>query len=110
MSKTTPHQDRSSQHRTAVHSGTNVGAIGHVIRARKTRYGPKPEWGRIHFAQATILDIYPAGPPRNVNLSQLTREVNAKLSQNPEWRAGHGKKGNLFRQTVWRAWKLLLKY
>jgi hypothetical protein len=94
---------------TTMHSGATVVANGHVVRGSKTRYGTWQRWGRRHYAQAAIVAIYPAALPKNVNLSQLTREVNNSLMQNPEWCAGHGRKGELSRPTVFRAWKLLLK-
>jgi hypothetical protein len=106
-----PHQDDdSSQLREVLSGKSKVDASGQVIRASKTRHGPRQRWGPVQYVQAKILAIHPAGPPKSFNAVHLTREVNEQLSKDAEWRAsGYGRNGKVSRPTVLRAVKLLLK-
>ena len=50
-----------------------------VIRAGKTRHGPRGHWRQSEFAQLAIQSLYGALPPRHLNRNQLMRDVNEWL-------------------------------
>jgi hypothetical protein len=72
-----------------------------VIRASRTKYGPRPNWGKREYAQVAIAALYSDGMPRNVNQSLLVRDVNAWLTRDPQYRATG--LGSISRMTVLRA-------
>jgi hypothetical protein len=78
----------------------------HVIRASKTRHGPRAKWGRLQYAQAAIAMLYPDVVPDNINQAKLVADVNARLNSDPKYRdTGFG---YLPRTTVLRALKVHL--
>src|SRR5262245_52601301 len=50
-------------------------ATAWVIRPARSRYGPRPRWGQIEYAQVAITVLHPKGLPQNFNESQLTAVV-----------------------------------
>jgi hypothetical protein len=58
-----------------------------VIRAAKTKYGPRSIWRAWEYAQRAILTLHRGLPPRNVDRSKLTRDVNDWLMTNSDFRA-----------------------
>ncbi len=84
---------------------SNVLANPHVIKASKSSYGPRPRWGQIQYAQAALCVIYPNGIPANVNISALTRRVQAQLNEDRAYHEMHFPP--VSRQTVMRAIELV---
>jgi hypothetical protein len=76
-----------------------------VIRAAKSRYGPRPRRGQIEFVQCAIWALYPRGLPEHFNALRLTQGVQEQLDRDPDYRAVGFRK--VSRPTVLRAVKLL---
>jgi hypothetical protein len=74
-----------------------------VIRPARTRHGPRKSW-REEFVQLAIQAMQGANPDQDQNQSQLYRDVNGWLQNDPDWRARFGSK-QVSRQTVRRALK-----
>jgi hypothetical protein len=82
-----------------VASPQSVGVSTVVIRAPKTRHGPRPEWGKLQHA---MVAVYSLGLPVPMNYSKLAEQVNEWLLQE------HGKAATTVdRDTVRRAVKEL---
>ena len=71
-----------------------------VIRTGKTKHGPRGNWRELEFAQLAIQSLHGAPPPKHLDRSKLTRDVNAWLKNNPDWDYGE-----ISRPTVPRALK-----
>jgi hypothetical protein len=78
-----------------------------VVRAKKTKHGPRTYFRENEYAQAAIQSLYPKGTPRNVNHSRLTRDVNTWLNKNSNFpQSGIGE---ISRSTVLRVLKQLAR-
>src|SRR3954447_14150000 len=82
----TSHQrdDTCQPHAALFPANSNLHVPVHVIRASKTRHGPRWRWGPSQHVQAAIAAIYPT-LPKSLNVNRLTRQVNEYLSKDPEW-------------------------
>ena len=76
-------------------------AAATVICAKRTKHGPRPEWGQREYVQAAIANLYPIAIPPNLNHSKLWRDVVDWLSNNPDYCAAP--RSPLSRPTVIRA-------
>jgi hypothetical protein len=80
---------------------SHIKSNAYVIRASRTKHGPRPEWGQRQYAQAAIANRWPDGIPTGVIHSELHRWVKDWLSKNPDYCAAP--RGPLTRPTVIRA-------
>jgi hypothetical protein len=77
----------------------------HIIRAAKTRHGPRERWAMEQWAQAAIIDVCGGSLPKSLNMARLVKNVNDHLRELPEYQAtGYGE---VTRTTVVNAWKKL---
>ena len=67
--------------------------FGDVIRGSKDPIGGwKRRRGKIQFAQAALLKLFGGPPPADYCALAVTRDINQRLAENPEYRAiGFGK-------------------
>jgi hypothetical protein len=93
--------DQESQNKGAVLKTDDKDVA--IIRPAKTKYGRRRNWREFEFAQLAIQSLYGANPPRILDHSKLTRDVNAWLRGNVDWQSsGYGM---ISRPTVLRALK-----
>jgi hypothetical protein len=78
-----------------------------VIRAGKTKHGPRGHWREWEYAQLAIQTLTGACPPKNIDRSKLTRDVNDWLDRNPEYRSTG--LGAISRRVILRVLKDLLR-
>lgn len=111
MKPTTPRRRRQQaqqqpQQPAAASFGGSTAAtlVPFVIRASKTKHGPR-SGGKLQYAQAAILALYPLALPQHVNHLQLWRDVNKQLARDSNYRATRF--GQLSRMTVRRALQTL---
>ena len=71
------------------------------IRPGRTKHGLRERWRASEFAQLAIQELHGANPPAHIDVSRLTRDVNAQLKNNPDYRTTG--LGEISRQTVLRA-------
>jgi hypothetical protein len=86
--------------------GGGLRVNAHVIRAQRTKHGPRGpnNWSKCQLAQIAMNNLYPDGRPANVNQTQLTKDVNDWLRANhPHFVTKYGK---IDRLTVRRAMRL----
>jgi len=92
-------QEAKHEETTATLEGRGGGTIDVVaIRTGKTKHGPRGHWRELEFAQLAIQSLHGAPPPKHLDQSKLTRDVNAWLKNNPDWDYGE-----ISRPTVVRA-------
>jgi hypothetical protein len=84
---------------------SSLACSAYVVRAAKTKYGPRPGWGKIEYAQIAITALYPVALPKSTNHSALERRVNEVLLEDPDYKASG--RGKVSRQTVLRALQIL---
>ncbi len=72
-----------------------------VVHVRKVPKHDRPRstWRAAEFAEYAIKTLYPKGPPKDIDRSQLTRDVNKMLAEHPQ---EHARLGAISRRTVRR--------
>jgi len=58
-----------------------------LVRAGKTKHGPRRHWREWEYAQFAIQTLYGPRPPKNVNRSKLTHDINDWLRRNPDYQS-----------------------
>jgi hypothetical protein len=79
-----------------------------VIKPKRNQYGrPRRNWGRNEWVQLAIQTVCEGDPPRHINITQLTKDVNKWLDSNAEYRAT--KLGPILRRMVQRVLDEMLR-
>jgi hypothetical protein len=71
-----------------------------IVRVGKTKYGLRKGWGRNEFVQFALQMVCEGYPPRDNNITQLTKDVNKFLDDYPEYR--RARLGKITRRMVQR--------
>ncbi len=77
------------------------------IRAGKTKHGPRRHWREWEYAQFAIRMLYEPLPPKNIDRSKLTRDVNDWLRRSSDFQSTG--LGPISRKTVLRVLEALLQ-
>jgi hypothetical protein len=57
------------------------------IHAGKSKHGPRKHWREWEYAQVAVQSLYGTHPPKNIDRSKLTRDVNDWLNRNTDYRS-----------------------
>jgi hypothetical protein len=76
-----------------------------IVRTMKTKHGLRKSWGRNEFVQFGIQMVCEGYPPRDINITQLTKDVSKFLDDYPPYQLA--RLGKITRRMVQRVLDLM---